>query len=235
MIELDIITVAVSEIETAADELPQFHQDLDDLSALEASIDRFGVLVPPVVWQTKRKNGRDRWVVIDGARRLTALNRLIAYAQMEDEPYPLTSIRVCVYRGSAADARLLSAVLRLAQAPNTRADVAIATTILLDLGLRQKEVAKLAGNSQGWVSQSAKIVHGLAPEVFGRFRTDKAVTLKLALELANLKTARGQPDAAAQLRRLSEHDAAQAPAAAGEKPLRGRAAAKAKREGGATG
>ena len=228
MQQLPVGHVPFEDIETEATDLSRFRTDLDDLADLKASIQRFGLLVPPVVWRTE-VDGAVRWVVMDGARRVKALQELKFAAEYGGQGFPFRMIYAAIFDGTLDEARMRSALIHVSSVEHTSLDLAFACTQLLQRGMSQTEVARLSGRTQGWASQCAAIATGLHSSSLERARAYGKFTWVELLEVAALTTAEGDPDAASQAVRLdelaAEHAQLRTP------PLRGRAAAKARREG----
>lgn len=198
MQQLELEDVRVDAIEVDAADLPPFRWNRGDLTGLKESIEKFGLLVPPVVWHTK-DSGRDRWVVVDGSRRVAALQDLKFEAEAEDLAFSLVVIKAAVFRGTLAQAQTLSAVLHLGAARNNRGDEAVASYWLESHGMKQAVIARLADRDQTWVSHSKTFATELAPTVLQRFRTDATITGKHAHELAKLVNSDGTPDLSRQM------------------------------------
>ncbi len=203
MQQLPLEPVRVKDILVDADELPPFRYDRGKLTGLKASIVQLGLLVPPVVWHTTDA-GRDRWVVIDGSRRVAALQELRSEYEDVDEDekrtFPLQSIHVAVFRGTLVEAERLSAILHLCVAQNNRGDEAVASWWLESRGSRQADIAKLTDRVQTWVSHSKRFARYLAAPVMEQFRRrESIITAKHAHELVKLVTPDGKPDLARQL------------------------------------
>ena len=217
--------VSVDDIETEAADLPPFRTDLGDLAGLKASIQKFGLLlVPPVVWRSGVE-GAYRWVVIDGARRVKALQELKSDAESRGDGFPLSTIDVVFFAGAVEDARTLSALVHLSPVEPASFDLAVACDELLRSGMSQTAVARLSCRTQGWASQCATIVKGLG-KLLGRVRASTSITWSEALHVASLLTEGGEPVRQATM--LDELEAGHAQPR--NKPLRGRAAAKASGE-----
>ncbi len=195
--ELATHKVRLGDIEAAATDLPPFRLRVGDLTGLKVSLNRFGLLAPPVVWKTQASGG-DRWVVIDGTRRVTALQELQFDAQVAGERFPLDSITVAAFEGTLAAAQLLSAVLHLGVAQYTRGDEAVAAWLLESRGWSQTFIESIVDRDQTWVAHSKLFVNALAPSVLRQFRADGSITVKGAFKLAKLVGPNGEPDAAAQ-------------------------------------
>ena len=126
MEQLPLEPVGLMNLEVNADALPPFRFDQGDLEGLMRSIEDFGLLVPPVVWHTK-DSGKDRWVVIDGSRRIAALNAIQVERETEHRAFPFNVITVAVFRGTLEQAKRLSVILHLCVAQNNRGDEAVAS------------------------------------------------------------------------------------------------------------
>lgn len=190
---LESVRVADIEIEIAGADLLPFRFERGDLSGLTASIKRFGLLVPPVLWHTQ-ETGHHRWVVIDGSRRVAVLQDL--KLGKED------TIIAAIFRGERVAAQRLSAVIHLGVAQNNRGDEAVAAHWLETLERDkwpQKKMAELADRDQTWVTHSKTFATELAPTILERFRrqttaTPKSavITAKLAQDLAKMTTGDGK-------------------------------------------
>ena len=211
---LPIESVPFDRIEVDADDLRPYRLNRGDLTGLKKLIDRFGLLVPPVVWKTLDARDKPRWVAIDGNRRVAALQDLKFEFEAEEEdgqewPYP--NINVAVFSGDLNGAKQLSAVLHLSAAQDNRGDQAVASHQLETLRWKQTQIAEMSGQHQTWVAQSKMFAEGLAPAVLARFRDGDTISVKQALDLVRLVGADGAPDAVAQLAAVSAAAAAAVP------------------------
>jgi hypothetical protein len=215
---LPIESVPFDSIEVDADDLRPYRLNKGDLTGLKKLIERFGLLVPPVVWKTLDARGKPRWVAIDGNRRVAALQDLKFELEAEEEgqqwPYP--NINVSVFSGNLNAAKQLSAVLHLSAVQDNRGDQAVAAHYLETLAWKQTQIAEMSDQDQTWVAQSKMFAVGLAPAVLTRFRSDDAISVKQALDLVRLVGADGAPDAVAQLTVL------EAPAPSADRPKKTR-------------
>jgi len=211
MEQLPLQEVPLEAIEIDDPEMPPFRFDRGDLTGLKDSIERLGLLVPPIVWRA----GPTKWVVIDGNRRVAALQELRCEYEDVDEDeqriFPLRSIHVAVFCGTLVAAERLRAVLHLCVAQSNRGDEALASLWLESHAPRgeggaksrrsaQAYVADLADRDQTWVSHSNAFALGLAPAVLQQFRRRRSkITAKHAHKMVKLVTPEGEPDLARQL------------------------------------
>ena len=199
---LPIESVPFDRIEVDANDLRPYRMNRGDLTGLKKLIDRFGLLVPPVVWKTLDARDKPRWVAIDGNRRVAALQDLKFEFEAEEEdgqewPYP--NINVAVFSGDLNGAKQLSAILHLSAAQDNRGDQAVASHQLETLRWKQTQIAEMSGQHQTWVAQSKMFAVRLAPAVLERFRRAGPISVKRALELVKLVDRSGVADEEAQL------------------------------------
>ena len=211
---LPIESVPFDSIEVDAEVLRPYRLNRGDLTGLKKLIERFGLLVPPVVWKTLDARDKPRWVAIDGNRRVAALQDLKFELEAEAEdgqewPYP--NINVAVFSGDLKGAKQLSAVLHLSAVQDNRGDQAVAAHCLEILRWKQTEIAEMSDQDQTWVAQSKMFALGLAPAVLARFRSADAISVKQALGLVTLVGGDGAPDAVAKQAAVAENDLAAAP------------------------
>ena len=222
MHQLPIESALLSSLALQSDALPAIRREriapptvgkpLPRLAGMKKSLQDHGLLVPPVVWKRTARPGQVEWIVLDGVRRVEALQTLQAEAQIAGQPFALDRINVAVFEGDADAALRYSAILHLSTAPLHRADAAVASWAIESETRRQPWtqvlIASLIGRDQTWVSTSRALASGkaLAASVFDRFRVGGRITYTEALEWSELRLPDGRPDEAAQSAKADEFE-----------------------------
>ena len=209
LISLALQSNALPAIRRQRSTKPGAGRPLPKLAGMMKSLQDHGLLVPPVVWKRIAPGGQVDWIVLDGVRRVEALQTLQAEAQMADEPFALDRINVMVFVGDADEAALRhSAILHLSTAPLHRADAAAASWAIEPHGRpwTQDLIASLIGRDQTWVSTSRALASGkaLARSVFDRFRGGDRITYTEAIDMAEHRMDDGRPDEARQTEEADE-------------------------------
>lgn len=175
MKQLPLVLIPLAEIEDEGSGLARFRHQLGDITALKVSIKENGLLTPPLVWLPKATKHRrkERYVVLDGSRRLAAMRELAQVWPADKGSFPLAEITCSVYEGSLSNARTQSILAHLdgaVRAETNRGDEALAAQWLLDQDWDQNQVANMLRLTQGWVSQSATLVARLGEKAMAALR-----------------------------------------------------------------
>lgn len=176
MEQLELADIHLTDIDDDDATVPPFRRHLGDLGPLTGSIQRFGLVNPPVVWSNPTSG---RYAIVDGHRRIAVLRQLSSTG----------GVTCAVFVGNAAQAREFSCVAHLgygAYQETNHGDEIVGVLALLAAGTLGKQVplAKALGRKQGWVSQARMIKDNLAPELFDELR-DGTLSRNRALELVS--------------------------------------------------
>ena len=145
--------------------LPRFRKHVDsptELSALKASIEKFGLMRPPAVWAVP---GSSSYAILDGDRRVAAL-RLID---------PSASVTCAVFGGDVDSAREVSILAHLGMGGETELNhgdeiVGVLWLLTKKRFKRQQDLADAVNRKQGWVSQARMIRDRLSDAAFEALR-----------------------------------------------------------------
>ncbi len=147
--------------------LPRFRKVVDDATELEplkASIEKYGLMRPPVVWAIP---GAKSYAVLDGDRRIAAL-RLID----KDKD---ASVMCAVFFGDVLSAREISILAHIGmggERETNHGDEIVGVLWLLENErfARQQDLADAVNRKQGWVSQAKMIRARLSDVAFDAMR-----------------------------------------------------------------
>jgi len=206
MNQLPVQAIPIAAIDDEGYGLVRFRRDLGTLRPLRESLKLNSLASPPTVWKVQSK-GSDRFVVIDGNRRVAAIKELEKEWEADQGAFPLAEVQCVVFEGRLQDAQQLSVQLHFgggARHDLNPADCAVAVRALLDIGYDQVEAAAMLCVTQGWISQLNKLAIRLIPAAMEALRASKISKHPQADSLAKL-VRRGKPDVARQEAKLAEY------------------------------
>ena len=122
--------------------------DLGDISSLMQSIQEFGLQVPI---KAKKIIGKDQYEVVDGHRRMMAINSLIELGV--EIPY----VEVSVFSGDENDKLLSMLITGTGQKPLTEFEQSEGVGRLIDAGQKPETIAKKIGKSTPHIYHLLKI------------------------------------------------------------------------------
>jgi hypothetical protein len=179
--------------------------NLGNIQVLADAINADGLMTPPAVWRYRDEDG-ERYVLVDGHRRLAAIGLLRDGWTESRGPFPLESIMCVVYPGDLNQVRMMALTMRLnpqVVLANNRGDEAVLMDYLMHgrSPFKEVEIRDLLGVSQPWVSNSASLNNYLSAASMLRLREGR-ITKDKADSLAKLTTVDSHghdvPDATAQ-------------------------------------
>jgi len=112
--------------------------DLGDISSLMQSIQEFGLQVPI---KAKKVYGTDKWEVVDGHRRMMAINSLIELG------VPIEFVEVSIFSGDVTEKILSMLITGTGQKPLTEYEQSEGIGRLIDSGEKPENIAKKIGKS----------------------------------------------------------------------------------------
>ena len=145
--------------------LPRFRKVVDnatELEALKASIEKYGLMRPPVVWAIP---GAKSYAVLDGDRRIAALRLIGKDAR----------VMCAVFSGDVLSAREISILAHIGmggERETNHGDEIVGVLWLLENErfARQQDLADAVNRKQGWVSQARMIRRRLSDAAFEALR-----------------------------------------------------------------
>ena len=150
---LSVITLPHKELtmEGADFENPRVHIERKPIGELAESIREHGLLYSLCVWKTKDEAGKPLNVVVDGGRRLRAIELLVKQRKAGDLKDKVP-VRIVIAK-TLQDARIAALVGNIQRVELTSYETALAMQNLKDEGMEQKAIAAKLNKSATWVSR----------------------------------------------------------------------------------
>lgn len=161
---------------------PRSFMDKSELRQLAENIRTKGLLKNLLVWRHEDPE-RERLIVVDGKRRLSAIDMLIEEGYEGDL---INHIPVAFFEGSLAEARIAALSATVQHSPLSAFDFAKEMFELTEnLGMSQKDLAKEINKSQAWVSRTLTAFKKASPELLKAWKSAD-LPLDTVMDIANL-------------------------------------------------
>lgn len=149
-----------------------------------------GMMVGPIVWGTSNEEDETVYVLLDGHRRMRAIDELLDDGSLPDDSY--VEIDCQLFEGDLTGAFAVNAKAFAREGLNPADEVDLAENMYNRLQ-NQEAVAEATGMSQGWVSHRLALAKCLCDRAKEVLRAG-GITLKTAKKLASMVTRSGEPD-----------------------------------------
>lgn len=163
-------TLKISELLLEGADFHNPRNKITEIANLAKSIAQVGLITPLAVWKTS-KGGKTVHVVVDGGRRLRALQKLDAAKNLGDLAAGIP-VRI-VKADSLLDARFVALTGNLHREDLTSYELAKEMAQLVKAGVKQKDIAKRLSKSQTWVSRQLKAWKLAAPGVKAAWKSGR--------------------------------------------------------------